>query len=173
MGWYAMSRQELLREAWVGGMVGCMSGQTQAKAWALREAWKDEHGDTTYGMLTHIASKLHVISPPRAKKEHPTISALFQLFQKIDSEKEGWFPGKSYQKKRGPDSVINGTNRSVIARTGMTLKENGEEPTYPLVVSHNPRAAKNPTTNRPVDKKVIYKLLKTHCYDEGSEVRLE
>ena len=98
-----MSRQELLREAWVGGMVGCMSGQTQAKAWALREAWRDEHGDTTYGMLTHIASKLYVISPPKAKKEHPTTSALTQFFQKIDSDKEGWFPGKNDQKKRDPD----------------------------------------------------------------------
>ena len=103
-----MSRQELLREAWVGGMVGCMSGQTQAKAWALREAWRDEHGDTTCGMLTHIASKLYVISPPKAKKEHPTTSALTQFFQKIDSDKEGWFPGKNDQKKRGPDSVISG-----------------------------------------------------------------
>ena len=85
-------------------MAGCMSGQTQAKAWALREAWRDEHGDATCGMLTHTASKLYVISPPKEKKEHPTPSALAQLFQKIDSDKEGWFPGKNDQKKRGPDS---------------------------------------------------------------------
>ena len=93
------SKQELLQEAWLGGRVGTMSAQTQARAWALREAWKDEHGDKTYGMLTHIASKLHVIGPPRAKKEPPTTSALIQFFQKIDSDKEGWYPGKNDQKK--------------------------------------------------------------------------
>ena len=165
----AVSRQTVLREAWLGGMVGCMSGQTQAKAWALREAWKGEHGDKTYGMLTHIASKLYVVSQPKAKKEHPTISALIQFFQKVDSDKEGWYPGKSDQKKRGPDPAINGTNRNVIARSAMTLKENGEEVTYPLVVAHNPNASKNPQTNRPVHKKVMYKLLKSHCYDDDPE----
>ena len=83
-----MSKQEVLKEAWLGGRQGNMSGQTQARAWALREVWKDEHGEKTYGMLTHIASKLHVISPPRAKKEHPTTCALMQFFQKIDINKE-------------------------------------------------------------------------------------
>ena len=39
------SRQELLKEAWLGGREGYISGQTQAKAWALREVWKDEHGE--------------------------------------------------------------------------------------------------------------------------------
>ena len=143
----AASKQTVLKEAWLGGMVGCMSGQTQAKAWALREAWKDEHGDKTYGMLTHIASKLHVISPPRAKKEHPTTSALNQFFQKVDSDKEGRFPGKNDQKKRGPDPVINGTNRNVIARSAMILKQKGKELTYPLVVAHNKEASQNPQTN--------------------------
>ena len=80
------SKQELLQEAWLGGRVGTMSAQTQARAWALREAWKDEHGDKTYGMLTHIASKLYVISPPRAKKEHPSNAALCKFFQKVDSD---------------------------------------------------------------------------------------
>ena len=102
-GMAAAKKQE---ELWCGGKPGTMSAQTEAKAWALREAWKDEHGETTYGMLTHIASKLDVISPPKAKKEHPTTSALNQFFQKIDSDKEGWYPGKNDQKKRGPDPAI-------------------------------------------------------------------
>ena len=91
-----MSRQELLKEAWLGGRQGNMSGQTQARAWALREVWKDEHGEKTYGMLTHIASKLYTITPPRKKKEHPSSSALAQLFDKMDSDKE-WSPGKRDQ----------------------------------------------------------------------------
>ena len=91
-----MSKQEVLKEAWLGGREGMMSGQTQAKAWALREAWQDEHGEKTYGMLTHIASKLYTITPPRTKKEQPSPSALGQLFDKMESDKE-WLPGKSDQ----------------------------------------------------------------------------
>ena len=33
----AMSRQEVLKEAWMGGRAGYMPGETQAKAWALRQ----------------------------------------------------------------------------------------------------------------------------------------
>ena len=43
----AKSRQELLRAAWLEGSNGNMSALTEARAWALREAWKDEHGDKT------------------------------------------------------------------------------------------------------------------------------
>ena len=165
----AASKQKLLQEAWLEGCEGSMSAQTQARAWALREAWKDEHGEKTYGMLTHIASKLYVTTPPKAKKKHPTTPALWQLFEKIDGDEKGWFPGKSYQTKRGPDPAINGTNRNVIARSAMNLKENGEEVTYSAVVSHNPKASKNPTTNRPVDKKVIYNVLKRQCHDDAND----
>ena len=81
----AASRQKLLQQAWLGGCEGTMSAQTQARAWGLREAWKDERGDKIYGMLTHIASKVYTITKPRAKKEHPSTSALSQLFEKIDA----------------------------------------------------------------------------------------
>ena len=166
----AVSTQEVLKEAWLGGVVGCMSGQMQAKAWALREAWKDQHGDKTYGMLTDIASKLYVIGPPRARKEHPTVNAVMQFYQRVDSDVEGWYPGKHNQKKRGPEPAINGTNRNVIARSAMNLKAKGkEEVTYPQVVAHNPKACINPQTNRPVGKKVLYKVLKTQCYDEDPD----
>ena len=161
----AASRQKLLQEAWLGGCEGTMSAQTQARAWALREAWKDEHGEKIYGMLSHIASKVYTITPPRARKEHPSTSALHQLFQKMDQD-SGWFPSKNYQTKHGPDPVINGTNQNVIARSAMNLKEKGEEVTYASVVAHNPKASQNPQTNRPVGKKVVYKVLKRHCYDD-------
>ena len=162
------SKQELLQEAWLGGRVGTMSAQTQARAWALREAWKDEHGDKTYGMLTHIASKVYTITPPRAKKEHPATPALLQLFQKIDKD-PAWFPGKSEQVQHGPAPAINGTNQGIIARSAMNLKESGKEPTYSLVVAHNPKAAQNPETNRAASPKTIYKLLKKRCYDDPSD----
>ena len=164
----AMSKQEVLKEAWMGGREGSMSGQTQAKAWALREVWRDEHGEKTYGMLTHIASKLYTITPPRKKKEHPSPSALSQLFDKMDNDEE-WFPGTSDQAKHGPAPAITGTNQAIIARSAMNMKENGGEVTYPEVVAHNPKACVNPDTERPVDKKVIYKLLKRRCHDDPDD----
>jgi len=163
-----MSKQELLKEAWISGREGSMSGQTQAKAWALREVWKEEHGETAYGMLIHIPSKLYTITPPRGKKEHPSPSALKQLFAKMDHDGD-WFPGKSDQVKHGPAPALNGTNQAIIARSAMNLKEKGKEVTYPKVVSHNPKACVNPATNRPVDKKVIYSLLKKRCHDDPND----
>ena len=163
-----MSRQELLKEAWLGGRQGNMSGQTQAKAWALRGVWKDEHGEKTYGMLTHIASKLYTITPPRKKKEHPSSQALGQLFDKMDNDQE-WFPGKSDQARYGPAPALNGTNQGIIARSAMTMKESGKEVTYPQIVAHNPKACVNPATNRPVHKKQIYKVLKRRCHDDPND----
>ena len=163
----AVSRQELLREAWLGGSEGTMSAQTEARAWSLREAWRDE-GKPSYGMLTYIASKVYKIVPPMAKKEHPTPSALHQLFQKIDNDK-GWFPGKSEQVKHGPAPAINGTNQSIIARSAMTMKERGEEPTYGSVVAHNPKASLNPKTKGAVSPKALYKVLRKRCYDDAND----
>ena len=163
-----MSKQQVLKEAWLGGREGMTSGQTQAKAWALREAWQDEHGEKTYGMLTHIASKLYTITPARKKKEHPTPSALSQLFDKIDNDKE-WFPGKNYGVKFGPDPAINGTNQAIIARSAMNMKDNDDPVTYPTIVAHNPKASLNPDTGRPVHKTQIYKLLKKRCHDDPND----
>ena len=110
-------------------------------------------------MLTHIASKVYTITLARAKKEHPTTSALHQLFQKIDND-PGWFPGKSDQVKHGPSPAISGTNQSIIARSAINMKDKDAEVTYSAVVSHNPKATKNPQTDRAATPKVIHKLLR-------------
>ena len=39
--------QTLLEEAWTGGWKGRMSALSEAKAWALREAWR-EHNESEY-----------------------------------------------------------------------------------------------------------------------------
>ena len=39
--------QTLLEEAWTGGWKGRMSALSEAKAWALREAWR-EHNEPEY-----------------------------------------------------------------------------------------------------------------------------
>ena len=54
----AESRQELLRSAWLEGKDGALSGREQAKAWALREMWRDagkaDHGT---GVAMNIVSE--------------------------------------------------------------------------------------------------------------------
>ena len=51
------SRQDILRSAWLDAKDGSLSGREQAKAWALREIWKDS-GKADHGMKTFTAGKL-------------------------------------------------------------------------------------------------------------------
>ena len=160
----AKSQQDLLREAWLGGRTGNLSPLEEAKAWALREAWRDE-GNSSYGMLVHIAGKVYKTGPG---KKHPSPPALSQLFDRMDADKD-WFPGKSDQEQHGPAPSLNGTMQTTIARSAMAMKERGEEPTYAKLVASNPKASCNPETNRPVDKKVLYNVLRKRCYDDAKD----
>ena len=142
----AASKQEALRGAWLGGRVGTLTARDEARAWALREVWKAE-GKSSYGMLTHVASKVCKIAAKgakRAKREHPSPSALSQLFDKIDTDKN-WFPGKNEQEQFGPAAAISGTNQGIIARSAMAMKEQGKEPTYGLIVGNNPKCSSEPS----------------------------
>ena len=164
----AAQKQELLKELWCGGKPGTMSAQTEARAWALREAWQDEHGDKTYGMLPWIADKVWKINEEKQKKEHPSKQALAKLFDKIDNDEE-WFPGQCDRETYGPAPAINGTNQGVIARSAMTMKDKDSEPSYPQLVATNPKATLNPKTKRAVDKKVVYNILRKRCYDDPDD----
>jgi hypothetical protein len=162
----AASKQDVLREAWLGGREGYLSGMEEARAWALREVWRDE-GKSSYGMLVHIAGKVYKTSSKK-KKEHPTPSALSQLFDRVDADKD-WFPGKNDQEQHGPAPALSGTNQTLVARSAMAMKERGEEPTYAKLVASNPKASCNPGTERPVDKKVVYNVLRKRCYDDPND----
>ena len=50
-------KQELLRTLWLEAKSGALTAREQAKAWALRDAWRDS-GKTEHGMCTYIAGKL-------------------------------------------------------------------------------------------------------------------
>ena len=49
--------QERLRAAWLDAPRGCLSAWSQARAWALRECWR-EAKESEYGMLAVIAGKV-------------------------------------------------------------------------------------------------------------------
>ena len=164
----AADKQELLKEFWLGGKAGTLSAQQEARAWGLRSAWQEEHGDTTYGMLPWIASKVWKIKEGNKRQEHPTKEAVRQLFEKIDNDPE-WFPGKCDRVQYGPAPAITGTNQAVIARSAMNMKLQKKEPSYPKLVAANPKASKNPETGEPVDKKVVYNIMRKRCYDDPND----
>ena len=163
--WVSMSesRQELLRKTWLGGRQGNLSPMMQAKAWALREVWQDQE-ESSYGMLEHIAGKLAKVGPEGSQPEQPTKQAMDKLFQKMDADPD-WYPGKSTQEKHGPSPVVNATNQAIVARSAMAMKSRGEEPTYGVLVAANPNALANAGTMVPVDKKIVYKILRKRCHD--------
>ena len=52
-----MADQASLQELWPGGKAGCPPTWEQLKAWALREAWR-QNNEGSHGMLKWIAEKL-------------------------------------------------------------------------------------------------------------------
>lgn len=158
----ATSCQELLKKAWLSGRDGHLSALSEARAWALREVWRDDK-KPEYGMLTYIAGKLKKVNGGR-----PTPQALGQMFAKIDSDPL-WYPGKSIQETFGPPSAITPTNQAIVAKSAMAMAERGEEPTYAALVSKNPKALENPETNEPISKNRVYNILETRCYDDPDD----
>jgi len=74
------SQQELLRQAWLGGRVGSLSALSEARAWALREVWR-ESGKSDHGMLSFIARKVKKVGVGRRVGGAPNHSAISQLFE--------------------------------------------------------------------------------------------
>ena len=156
------SQQELLEEAWLGGRTGNLSALSEAKAWALRETWR-ESGKSGYGMLTFISKRVKKIGGGC-----PSHSAISQLLEKIDADRD-WFPGKSRQERHGPQSAITPTKQAIVARSAMIRKEQGAEITYPSMLAANPAALMNPDTGEPVGKKRVYSIMRERCYDDEDD----
>ena len=82
-----MADQASLQELWLGGKAGCLSMWEQLKAWALREAWR-QNNEGSHGVLTWIAEKLVKLGGGQ-----PTVAAVKEFLYKGDKNDE-WFPGK-------------------------------------------------------------------------------
>ena len=72
-----VDRQDVLRDAWLGGSIGHFSALTEARIWALREAWR-EFKDIDYGMTKFIAERVTVVGG-----SDPWSSAITEFFKKI------------------------------------------------------------------------------------------
>ena len=155
-----MSKQEMLQEAWTGGKTGALPAMEQARAWALREAWKEFKPTSSYGMLPFICSKV-----TKVDGGHPSVPAMLQFFERVDAD-DAWFPGKLGRGKFGPDPIFNGTKRAIVARSAMAMKARGEESTYPALLAANPLALKNTDTGEMASKFTVYDILRKECYDD-------
>ena len=155
----ADSQQDVLRSAWFDAKAGSLSGREQAKAWALREIWRDS-GKADHGMKSYIAGKLE-----KKGGGSPSSEAVRRFFEKVDAD-DDWFPGKGNYDDMGAPPVMTGQQRASIARCAMIMKKAGTEPTYSRVVAACPKAALNPKTQRPFSKDTVYHIMHEDCYDD-------
>ena len=86
------------------------------------------------------------------------------MLHRCDSDSE-WFPGKSYQEKRGPAPLLNASKRRAIATSMIAAKKRGHEPGVALAVRFCPSTTRNPETNAPFTPKYIRKVFREDCYD--------
>jgi len=120
-----------------------------------------------------VVENLHARIAPKVQKiggGSPTRNAIRQLLEQVDAD-PAWYPGKAAVlahagKRSGPEPALSGAKKRCIANSAMAAKEEGLEPTYPLAVARCPKAVLNPATNEPVDKKIVYSIFKTMCYDK-------
>ena len=122
-----MASQDTLKELWLAAPEGRLCAREQAKAWALREVWRQE-GKADHGLCTWVASKVKKSKNGKPAGPHPSSSAIEQFFAKVDDDGE-WYPGKQTITKRGPKRVLTGAKVTAIVSAAKRLKTEGEEPT--------------------------------------------
>ena len=120
-----MTSQDQLKKLWLSAPEGRLCAREQAKAWALREAWREEK-ESTYGLYACVANKVckNENGQP-ASGQHPTNDAMRQFFAIVDEDPE-WFPGKHSDAPRGPKRVLCGAKLSAIVSVAKRFKAEGE-----------------------------------------------
>ena len=154
---------ETLEHVWTSGPQGHLSPLETLKAWALRKVYLEE-GYSEKGFYAKIASKVAKVGGGQ-----PGPDAVRKLLLRIE-EDPSWFPGKKQGVAPGRKRALSEQARQSIKRSAEAIKESGLEPTYPLILARCPNATRNPDTGEPVDKRAVYDVFRTLCYDEGAEV---
>lgn len=147
---------------WHGGKTGSLSPLAQAKIWALttvsekRELWLTQQ---------EIAD-----SVTKVGGGHPTQKAISNLQAQFGKD-DDWYPGKNMDnaKNGGRKPVFTKQRKQAVANAAMALKKAGVEPTAAAVRERCPVATHNDETGEPLTDKCILEVLRTRCYDEGSE----
>ena len=166
--------QQAMQRFWLTARKGTMCGREQARAWALREAWLDQHVERKvarakltrkdlYGMLEFVRKRVFVAGQGKA---HPTGASLAAFFLKVDRD-PSWFPGRKDPGAAtpGPAPVLTGVKRRAVVEAAMALKRRKVEPTYASIIAQCPNAVTNPKTDAPVHSNRVYKVIREDCYD--------
>ena len=95
-----------LCDLWLAAPEGKLCAREQAKAWALREAWRAE-GKGAYGLLAFVAARVNITRNGKPAGACPTTASMHEFFAKVDADAE-WFPGKQTGGPRGPKRVLRG-----------------------------------------------------------------
>ena len=88
-----------MRDLWLAAPEGKLCPREQAKAWALREAWRAD-GKAAYGLLAFVAAHVKTTKGGGPTGAHPTRTSICDFFAKVDGDPE-WFPGKQSDTRRG------------------------------------------------------------------------
>jgi hypothetical protein len=157
------SMSDSLKDLWLDGRHGTLNAFETLKAYCYWKVYL-EMGVSEKKVFIKVAEKVTKVGGG-----HPGNDAVGKAIRKIKADPE-WFPGKLYGESPGRDKALSGQARHCLKRSAEAMKQAGEEPTYPLLVARNPKAVRNPETGEPVDKKVVYEVLRTECFDTGAEL---
>ena len=111
---------------------------------------------------------LEVITEDKRVKQHPSEQAIGKLLAKIEHDPQ-WFPGKLYGSKGGAPTQIPNSNKATLARSAMSTKEKGTEPTYPNMLARNKNAAINPATGNQISQDTMSRIFAERCHDEDAD----
>jgi len=153
------SDQQSLAALWTSARRGCLTPWSEAKVWALREAYLEHGPGKKHGLNERVAKKVRKVGGG-----HPTARAIGLFYAKVDDDLE-WFPGKRCGSMGGRPKALTAAQRNAIARSAMALKARGQEPTAASVIAQCPLASLNAATHAPVDKRAVYDVMRSLCHD--------
>ena len=154
-----------LRAAWSRAPPKCMPPSEQCKLWGLREALRMLGADDT--QYQHMAGRVFVNGQDDALgNEHPGRQSVRELFQRVDTDFKGWYPGRTSGAKRGAKTQLTPGKRKTIAQSMMAAKKRGARPCYDLAKARCPTSTANPKTGEAFSRNVINVVLTSDCYDK-------
>ena len=113
-----------LRDAWGRAAAKSMPPMEQCKLWGLREALRMLGQDDS--QYQWMAQQVFVNGPDNALSDtHPGRQSVREFFQRVDSDFQGWYPGRAFGEKPGPKTQLTPGKRKLLAQSMMAAKKRG------------------------------------------------
>ena len=81
----------------------------------------------------------------------------------------GWYPGAEAGKSTGRPPAYTEAQKRQVASAAMSLKRDLIRPTPQSVRAKVPRRSLNPETGCPMSKNTVYRIFRSHCFDETED----